>query len=71
MSTAGTGFCGVAARTAGCVVVVDVGGRGGGGGGGWSLFLIPSVAMMLWILYSIAKRAVENPPAFLSDDAVI
>ena len=54
MSTAGTGFCSVAARTAGCVFVVDVGGVGWGGGG-CSLFLIPSVAMMLWILYSIAN----------------
>ena len=58
MSTAGTGFCSVAARTAGCVFVVDVG--GGGGGGGWSLFWIPLVA--LWILYGIANRAVFLRP---------
>ena len=36
------------------------------GGGGWSLFLIPSVAMMLWILYSIANRAVLNGGPLLS-----
>ena len=54
MSTAGTGFCSVAVRTAGCVFVVD-----GACRGGWSLFLISSVAMMLlWILYSIANRVV-------------
>ena len=47
MSTAGTGFCSVAARTADCVFITD---------GGWSLLLIPSVAMvLLWILYSIAN----------------
>ena len=58
ISTAGIGFCSVAARTAGCVFVVDV-----GGGGSWSLFWIPLVAMMLlWILYSIANRAVFLRP---------
>ena len=53
MSSAGTGFYSVAARTAGCVFVVDV------GGGGWSLFLNPPVATtLLWILYTIANRTV-------------
>ena len=53
MSSAGTGLCSVSGCE-NCWLCL----RRWRGGVGWSLFLIPSVAMMLWILHSIANRAV-------------